>query len=769
MGNTKSQKLKESFLKGKYSVKESRKDQLLGMYTVIQFAGSDSGLYIQKVLNPAEYDEYADINEFIKKLSNSCKNICEFHFVEFSSTNQDIFDLVFEFGNLLKFPLAKEKYFWLMIEQITDAMMFLEESILHYPFLHKNYIVQVGPKNFKLINPYCFPDYLKEVLQVYMNPMNPVTKRKNYSQTQIKRNIREFGVMLITMIQSHSVQRLLREPNYWQEAFTGLRGKVSKELESFIAYILQTNANSPNSFMDIRTWLNSFKPKFDKRKLNIFASLLETPKKQQKAQSLQLSKVESEDISNAPIQYTDFSPNINQVERFEPARMQEPNPLSNFYKEDLNYMMNNNSSVMLNQSQPPRPNLYNPVDNRFFNESTPVKHFLKGPLIDHNHRPKNFEFINHTPVNGKDMTSYFQNHNFTPGRLSMNNGTNENHRLDTQKVMSLKEFPAYHEPIGSNRLSRSNLPDVQNNQGQMFMNDMQMANDQKMNNMQANVPNNNMMQNQVPKQQASLFNSVSLPQLPIQVPIQVPIQNLNQTPPAILKSANNTQVPELPKNVPVIQPKANEIPNPDRQVQRVLIKWLREENRYQKTIEYSDNTSEVVNMNDEENKQYETYSPKLPDKPVPQPINTIDEKKSYMGNYDIQNSMVKLNNNQGLPVVGGSQATIALFRSPSEAPLLLFRIPLRPDAGIFRGMSNVVDQSNPLKPSMYHQLENEGNIVIDSNPRLSKSFANAYSPNTQPVNTQQQPQFTFLNNNAPVEVYSVNTQPRMMVQTKFVS
>ncbi len=59
-------------------------------------------------------------------------------------------------------------------------MVFLEKSNLHYPILSKKYLIRKEKKLFKLMNPYCFPDYLKEVLLVYMNPMKPVSKRKEY-------------------------------------------------------------------------------------------------------------------------------------------------------------------------------------------------------------------------------------------------------------------------------------------------------------------------------------------------------------------------------------------------------------------------------------------------------------------------------------------------------------------------------------------------------------------------------------------------------------
>lgn len=52
-----------------------------------------------------------------------------------------------------------------------EAMCFFESLNMHYPFINKRYLIQFDKNTFKLINPYCYKDYLKEVLHIYMNPM----------------------------------------------------------------------------------------------------------------------------------------------------------------------------------------------------------------------------------------------------------------------------------------------------------------------------------------------------------------------------------------------------------------------------------------------------------------------------------------------------------------------------------------------------------------------------------------------------------------------
>lgn len=60
-------------------------------------------------------------------------------------------------------------------------MCFIESLGMHYPFLHKKYLIQVSKNSFKLINPYCFRDYLQQVLHTYMNPMKTTSTKKDFA------------------------------------------------------------------------------------------------------------------------------------------------------------------------------------------------------------------------------------------------------------------------------------------------------------------------------------------------------------------------------------------------------------------------------------------------------------------------------------------------------------------------------------------------------------------------------------------------------------
>lgn len=720
MGNTKSQKLKESYIKGKYNVKESRKDQLLGLFSVLQFYGYDNDMHIQKVLNPAEYDEYADINEFIKKLSNSCKNICEFYFVEYNTQNQDLFDLVFEFGSPMALPFESEKHIWSLIEQLTDGMLFLEDNVLHYPFLHKNYIVQTGDRSFKLVNPYCFPDYLKEVLQIYMNPMNPVSNRKIYSQTQIKRNIKEFAVLIITLIQSHSVQRLLREPSYWQEVLLSMRGMISAELERFIAFILQQNPSSPQSFQDLKTWLNTYKPNSSVTKVNIFAPKQTTPKK---PSSLTPSQNRKMDVFETPNNNNKVLSSINLAENsIESNRNINPNQLNQFYQDDLSRAIKKSSSSKdLYERSPadnpkPRPPVIENItdygfqlENKYDNANTDHRResVIMTPLINSSMRGPQFDFINHAPSPNKSINSYFQNQKDVRETVLSDYYLDD---LNTKEEVNVINFnqPAPQEPNPIPLDGRKeSLPEI----------------------------------SQTP--QPKMVKQLSL--------------SLEESKPLSLSPTNTTKVAK--------------------KINRVLIKWVREENKYQKTIEYTDGTSEVVPMDNEEDNTYKQFSSKYIDKPqspvpspnitpIPNPItSTPIEKASHMAFYDIKN-INTMNKSSSFISSPENLMIMMLYRDIAEPPLLLFKTQSNRDAGYYYNVASVVDQSHPVKPSMYHQIEDDPTVEVN---RLKNSYIKPIesSDKKQPV-IRSVNEISALNDTNVSMPTSFGVQRRVMIQRKAI-
>ncbi len=162
--------------------------------------------------------------------------------------------MVFEYGPKIKKPLKKEKYIWIMIEHIVDAMIFLEELGLHYPSLRLAYVMRKEYKFFKLLNPYAFPFFLKEVLKVYTNPLIPITKRKKYRECNQKRNIFELGILVLNSIGDFDEEKLYLNFEYLKSTLMEIYHLISSQLREFFKFIFD-ETTTPENFQEIKNWL----------------------------------------------------------------------------------------------------------------------------------------------------------------------------------------------------------------------------------------------------------------------------------------------------------------------------------------------------------------------------------------------------------------------------------------------------------------------------------------------------------------------------------
>lgn len=142
---------------------------------------------------------------------------------------------------------------------------------------------------------------------------------------------------------------------------------------------------------------------------------------------------------------------------------------------------------------------------------------------------------------------------------------------------------------------------------------------------------------------------------------------------------------------------------------------MREENKYQKTIEYTDGSSEVVPMDNEEDNQYKQFSSKYTDKPqahAPAPVvPDNDEKKSHMAVYDYKN-INPMGKSQSFINMPDNLMIMMLYQDNNEPPLLLFKTQADKSQPVFAGVASVVDMQHPVKPSMYHQIEDDPTVEV---------------------------------------------------------
>lgn len=86
--------------------------------------------------------------------------------------------------------LQTNKQIWSMIKGILSTLKRLEKKKMHYPSLKKHFIVETQPQNYKLMNPYSFQNYLKEVLSIYMNPMKSLSQKSQYFKEKQRTGIK---------------------------------------------------------------------------------------------------------------------------------------------------------------------------------------------------------------------------------------------------------------------------------------------------------------------------------------------------------------------------------------------------------------------------------------------------------------------------------------------------------------------------------------------------------------------------------------------------
>jgi hypothetical protein len=262
MGNTKGKRIREEYLRQNFQISEIKHDSLLGSFTLIQFLheGVDSYVMI-KVLDPRIYDEYTDIQEAIKKLNQEHPQISCFYFVEENRQNPEIYDVAFEYGESLNTFISDEGFLWRYIDQVIEGMIYLESQGFHYPTISKQYLLLTKGNTIKLVNPYVFTDFMKEILQIYLNPQNPVSNRHSYFMMQISRNIKELGIMLATLVSNCNEYQLKSDQAYSNKVIDAVGTKFSKQFVNFMKSLI-FNQGQLKNFKEVKLLSGKLKTQY---------------------------------------------------------------------------------------------------------------------------------------------------------------------------------------------------------------------------------------------------------------------------------------------------------------------------------------------------------------------------------------------------------------------------------------------------------------------------------------------------------------------------
>ena len=236
MGNTKSTKVKELYYERKFDVIYQEFSDYIGVFRIISFDSFKNERFVQKTIDPFIYDVYSDINSFTKSLSTTNPNICDFFFIDFNQSNREIYDLIFEYGESIQNSKFEEKQLWGFIKNILNGLWFLEENNFHYPKLSKEFVIKTTDGNLKLVNPHCFSEYIKDILEIYLNPQNPISNRISYSKSRIRTNVEEFGFLILSLIDNYDIVELKNNHNYLISVLNIIFEKMNSKFYNLIVF-----------------------------------------------------------------------------------------------------------------------------------------------------------------------------------------------------------------------------------------------------------------------------------------------------------------------------------------------------------------------------------------------------------------------------------------------------------------------------------------------------------------------------------------------------
>ena len=170
MGNYNSSKLKLLYGNSQLEYIETNYIEYVGNFNVFRDPFVTSEMLMVVYFNPSEFDQTFEIQNFVKTMTNMPDHVCRFYLCEKSAKNKSIMDIIFEYGiTVEKFGFEK-KELELFLFEILNSLIFLESQRFTYSSISKSTFV-ISEKKLKLLNPFCFKNFLKDVLNIYMNPM----------------------------------------------------------------------------------------------------------------------------------------------------------------------------------------------------------------------------------------------------------------------------------------------------------------------------------------------------------------------------------------------------------------------------------------------------------------------------------------------------------------------------------------------------------------------------------------------------------------------
>lgn len=217
MGTNTSKHLKSNFEQNQFSDLGPIKEINLDRVRQISILGSATGENICMVreLNTEDYTQtLSKVDEFLQKMNKTSPFISSFLFITESHHNSNIYSLVFESGRKnLHFQKLLPVFCPVMV-CLLRSLEFLESIQLFYPRLHLDSVVETNsnPQRFKLINQFCFTNFLSFITDVYLSDHLSPEKLSGILQQKKEANLNELLSLLSKTISQNPE---LRQPSHF--------------------------------------------------------------------------------------------------------------------------------------------------------------------------------------------------------------------------------------------------------------------------------------------------------------------------------------------------------------------------------------------------------------------------------------------------------------------------------------------------------------------------------------------------------------------------
>jgi len=749
MGNTKSTKLKDLYSKNKIEVLQSENEKLVGAFKVIKVDSFKDELFILKVLDPRIYDQYADINEFVKKLSQPCPAIADFFFINSNAQNKELYDLLFEYGPTIDTSAIGEKELWALIAQIVQALGFMEDNLLHYPIMAKKYVLNFGKDKIKLLNPYCFPDFIKEALQIYLNPMNPISSRKKYQKLQIARNIKEFGILLVTLVTNASEYQLKTDVAYTAKTVDSLGTKFSKNFIALLKQIL-VSQSPPRTIHELKSHVQLLRLGLsegnrlfngvrggNKNDLSINSKDHSTNKisdKDSQGQSKsEISIDNGKRVGLSPTRgglriFGDQNPNESLKHRaVTPTKTTGISALNEEPEKPKDESKTEEKPSTSKTSNPTMPSLYKSDPKKTQRKEVNLENFAT-----FGHRTDSQSSVNKDSKKDRAVSAE-TNFQTEPRDLPIKppNSTNspqipiskETFFKESQQIIDDKRSSANNVPLFT-ETQRMNFEFVNNTPSSVKnINEYLQAHDKNIQEQMVNSLNffeEDLNKNPFFEDSSFVFKKNPKPEDLTRSPTNDQIKKNEPTSPITEKPSRPKseehkpkaeEISKVPQTEPVSQP-AKQPPPQARIMKKVLLKWNINENRHIKFIEYDDGSVEEVKDENAESKQKNTND-RLQNGVKAPP----EDKLSHMLRYEIGK------NNPPLPPINAfdpktsTQMNFILIPDSDQPAFLLFRSRPTNLNTRFNEIAAIVKKDHPACPSVYHNVEEEKRSIGYSNTK----------------------------------------------------